>query len=75
MRAATAQHSMLSTDPQVADSGNRILGKRWRSIGPFFVGNGQQAIDLSRVEACQAEIEIETVPFAQLQALQLEGPV
>ncbi len=35
----------------------------------------QKAVNLARVEAGQAEIEIETLQFAQLQDQQLEVPV
>ena len=44
---------VLPTEPQVANSGHRILGEWWRRIGSLLVGNCQQSVDLARIEASE----------------------
>jgi hypothetical protein len=66
---------VLAARPEVANARNRVLGSRRRGVGPFFVGNGQQAVNLSGVETRQAEIEIGGAEFLQLQREKLFVPL
>jgi len=63
-----AQHAVLPAEPQGADAGHWILGNRRRGVRPLLIGDRQQGIDFTRVEARQAQVEIRGV-----QLLQFEG--
>jgi hypothetical protein len=64
-KGLAAEHPMLFAEPQVADSGHRVVGKRRRGVGSLVVGNRQQSINFLRVEAGQNEIEVDSVEFLQ----------
>jgi hypothetical protein len=49
---------MFSAQPQVADAGHRVFGKRRRGIGSLLVGNGKQPVNLARVEAGKTQVEV-----------------
>jgi hypothetical protein len=65
---------MFSANPQVAESGYRILLKGRRGIGAFFIWNRQERVDLTRGESCQIQIEIRLAQFLQLEAQRLFIP-
>src|ERR1017187_2187307 len=66
---------MRTAGPQVAGPRYRVLGQRRSRVGSLLVGNRQQPIDLARVEAREAEIEIRLTQFLQLQGEQFFIPV
>jgi CRISPR/Cas system CMR-associated protein Cmr1 (group 7 of RAMP superfamily) len=58
---------MLAAEPQVASAGYWVLGKWRRGIGSLLVRNGQQAVDLARIEAGKREIVIGLVQLLEFQ--------
>jgi hypothetical protein len=47
--------------------GHGVFGDGRRGIGPLLVGNREQPVELARVEASQAQSEVRSAEFFQLQ--------
>ena len=66
---------MFPADPQVPESGHRILEKRRRGIGSRLIGNREQPVNLTWVEAGKTQVEVRLVQLLQLQGEQILVPI
>src|SRR5580692_3399129 len=77
VRAGTvaAEHSVRTAEPEVAKPGNGVGWKGWRIVrGCVVCRIGQQVVELLRVEASEAQVEVLVVQFLQLESQQLVVP-
>ncbi|HKA00866.1 MAG TPA: hypothetical protein VKE70_30350 [Candidatus Solibacter sp.] len=66
---------MFAAEPKVAGARCRILRNRWHFIRALLFWDRQQPINLARVEAGEAEIEIRGAEFLQLQREEFRIPI
>jgi hypothetical protein len=71
------QNPVGTAPPQVAQPGDGFGGKLGDLIRSFFQVRirGEQRIDFRRVEACEAEIQVQILQFEQLETQKIEIPV
>ena len=56
--SARVASPQIAAKPEIACTGCRMVRQRRRSVRVFLVGHVRPAIDLARIEARQAEIEV-----------------